>query len=214
MVIRNGIDTERFNHTGPHAGGPAMLVGRLSPEKDVSNLLRATALAVCELPAFRLEIAGDGACLPALRAEAESLGLKERVSFLGEVRDVASLLRRASLYVLPSLTEGISLTLLEAMAVGLPVVATHVGGNSEVVADGETGLMVPAQDPAALARAMVRILRDPVQGEVLGRAGRERVEKRFDVRRMVAEYEALYAALLESRRGGRKKSQRLKVRER
>src|SRR5207302_2117707 len=98
---------------------------------------------------------------PALRGVVDDLGLRDYVQFLGEVRNIPGLLAGASLFVLPSLTEGISLTLLEAMARGLPVVATRVGGNPEVVADGETGLFVPAKSPPELAHAMVRLQRDP-----------------------------------------------------
>ena len=114
--------------------------------------------------------------------------------FLGEVRDIAELLARASLFVLPSLTEGVSLTLLEAMARGIPVIATRVGGNAEVVMDGETGFLVGTRAPTELAAAMVRLVRDPREGLRLGLAGRARVERHFDVRRMVADYEAHYTA--------------------
>jgi len=96
------------------------------------------------------------------------------------------------LFVLPSRSEGISLTLLEAMACGLPIVATRVGGTPEVVLDGETGLLVPPGDPVALAQAILRIGRDPERGLRMGQAGRGRVEQQFDIRRMVADYEALY----------------------
>ncbi len=191
-TIRNGIDVQRFPCTGPRPDGPAVLVARLSPEKDIDTLLRATALVVREDPAFRLEIAGDGPCLPALRQTASELGLQTHVRFLGQVRDVAGLLARAGLFVLSSLSEGISLTLLEAMASGLPIVATRVGGNPEVVAEGETGILVPAQNPAALAAALLRLCRDGAEVVRLGMAGRRRVETHFDVRRMVAEYEQLY----------------------
>jgi glycosyltransferase involved in cell wall biosynthesis len=97
--------------------------------------------------------------------------------------------------VLPSLSEGISLTLLEAMASGMAVAATRVGGNPEVVADGETGLLVPAGDPPALATALLRLRRQRELNRSMGRAGRARVEGRFDIRRMVADYEALYQGL-------------------
>ena len=191
-VIHNGIDVARFAYRGPAAGGPAVMVGRLSPEKDAASLLRATALIARECPSFRLEIAGAGECLPGLRRLAGELGLHGRVRFLGEVRDIPGLLARASLFVLPSLTEGLSLTLLEAMARGLPVVATRVGGNPEVVVEGETGFLVPSRSPPELARALLRIQCDSQLGGRMGRAGRERVEKHFDVRRMVGDHEALY----------------------
>ena len=96
------------------------------------------------------------------------------------------------MFVLSSITEGISLTLLEAMARGLPVVATRVGGNPEVVADGETGLLVSPRDPGALANAMLGLWTQMDTCSLLGLAGRHRVEQHFDVRRMVADYETLY----------------------
>jgi glycosyltransferase involved in cell wall biosynthesis len=200
-AVWNGIDGTRFAYTGPAADGPAVMVGRLSPEKDVDNLLHATALAVRAQPDFRLEVAGDGPCLEELRRTACALGLEGYVRFLGQVRDVPALLARARLFVLPSLTEGISLTLLEAMARGLPVVATRVGGNPEVVADGETGLLVPSRNPPELARALLAVYRDAEAGRRLGRAGRDRVEQHFDVRHMVAAYEEQYAT--RTGRGGR-----------
>lgn len=191
-TIPNGIDVGRFADRGPRPHGPAILVARLSPEKDVETLLRAVSLVVREDPGFRLEIAGDGPCMPALRQTANALGLDEYVRFLGQVRDVPVVLGRAGLFVLSSLSEGISLTLLEAMASGLPVVATRVGGNPEVVADSETGLLVPASNPAALAAALLRLRRDSDEAARMGKAARRRVEERFDVRRMVAQYEQMY----------------------
>jgi glycosyltransferase involved in cell wall biosynthesis len=199
-TIWNGIDVRRFAFVGPEPAGPVVMVGRLSPEKDVETLIRATALAVREYPAFRLEVAGDGPCGPGLRRLADDLGVSAQVRFLGEVRDVPALLARASLFVLPSLTEGISLTLLEAMARGLPVVTTRVGGNPEVVADGVTGLLVPARSAPELAGAMLRVLRCPAEGQRLGSTGRRRVEQYFDVRRMVADYETHYLAGREEHR--------------
>jgi glycosyltransferase involved in cell wall biosynthesis len=193
-TIWNGVDVSRFAYEGPQASGPVVMVGRLSPEKDVNTLVEAAALAVRQYPAFRLEIAGDGPCLVDLKRRATELSLDEHVQFLGEVRDIPRSLGRAGLFVLSSLTEGISLTLLEAMARGLPVVATRVGGNPEVVVEGETGLLVPPRAPAELAAAMVHLLRSPDTRRRMGQAGRCRVEQHFDVRRMVAEYEAHYRA--------------------
>jgi glycosyltransferase involved in cell wall biosynthesis len=111
------------------------------------------------------------------------------------VSDVPALLGRARLFVLPSQTEGVSLTILEAMASGLPVVTTRVGGNPEVVHDGASGLLVPARDASALAQALLQVYRDSEMGRRLGVAGRRRAEEKFDVRRMVAQYEELYAPL-------------------
>ena len=195
QTIHNGIDLERFSPAGPAPDGPAVIVARLAPEKDVATLLRAAAVARSAQPDFRLEIAGDGPCRTELERLAAELGLADGVRFLGPVRDVPALLRRARLFVLSSLTEGISLTLLEAMASALPVVATRVGGNGEVVTEGETGLLIPAGDPAALAEGMLALWNDPGRRVEMGRAARRRVEEEFDVRRMVARYENLYEQL-------------------
>jgi glycosyltransferase involved in cell wall biosynthesis len=191
-VVHNGIDLAQFAHAGPAPGGFALLVARLAAEKGIDTLLEAAALAARERPDFRLRIAGDGPCRAELERQAARLGLGEAVRFLGAVRDVPALLAGARLFVLPSLSEGVSLTLLEAMGRGLPVVATAVGGNPEVVADGETGLLVTPRDPPALARAVLDLWTRPESCARLGRAGRRRAEALFDVRRMVARYEALY----------------------
>lgn len=200
QTIPNGIDLSRFAHVGPQPLGPAVMVARLSPEKDPANLLRAMAIVANAEPNLKLEIAGDGPCRPALQHLAGDLSLHNRVRFCGEVSDVPALLARASMFVLPSLTEGISLTLLEAMARGLPVVATRVGGTAEVVDDGVTGLLVPPASPEALASAMLRVYRDPQTARAMGLAARQRVCDSFDVRRMVARYEALYVDCLTQRR--------------
>lgn len=198
-VIRNGIDTARFGYLGPAPGGPVAMVGRLVPAKGVDHLLRATARVVRRLPAFRLEIAGDGDARPGLESLSRELGLEGHVRFLGTVSDVPGLLARSAAVVLPSLGEGISLTLLEAMARGLPVVATRVGGNAEVVEDGVTGCLVPPADPPALADALLEFGTVTDRTRAAGRAGRARVERLFDVRRMVDEYESLYLRLVRRR---------------
>jgi glycosyltransferase involved in cell wall biosynthesis len=195
-TILNGIDLDRFGFIGPGPAGPAVTVARLSPEKDVANLVRAAAMA----PGLRIEVAGGGPCREELDRLAVELGVADRITFLGELRDVPAVLRRASMFVLPSRSEGIPLTVLEAMACGLPVVATRVGGLPEVVDDGVTGMLVPPADPAALAAAMRAIRDDPRYGDQLGLAGRRRVEEYFSVRRMVAQYEQLYREELDSGR--------------
>jgi glycosyltransferase involved in cell wall biosynthesis len=192
-TIRNGIDLERFPCHGPQVDGPAVIVARLSPEKDHATLLRACVLAMRQEPTFRLEIAGDGPCRADLERLAGQLGLAPHVFFLGAVREIPPLLARARFFVLSSVSEGVSLTLLEAMASGLPVVATRVGGNPEVVEDETTGLLVPPSNPEALAERMLRLWRDPEKGRRLGHKGRSRAECQFDVRGMVAAYERLYA---------------------
>jgi glycosyltransferase involved in cell wall biosynthesis len=198
-TIKNGIDTGRFRFSGPNAAGPVVTVARLSPEKDVANLVRATALVAQRAPEMRVEVAGGGPCQEGLKRLAADLGVVDRITFTDELRDVAAVLARARMFVLPSLSEGTPLTVLEAMACGLPVVATRVGGIPDVVIEGETGLLVPAADPPALAEAVLSLWRDPERGEAMGKAGRKRTEEWFDVRQMVANYETLY---LEGRRDG------------
>lgn len=195
--IHNGVDLDQFPYSGPDPDGPAVIVARLSAEKDVATLVRAMHhIEQQRIEAsdrgLRLRIIGDGAMRQQLQSLAESLEVESAIEFLGERDDVPRLLARASMFVLPSLTEGISLTLLEAMAGGLPVVATAVGGNPEVVVDGRTGWLVPSQDPPAMAEAMLRIQRNRQRAIEMGRLGRERVEAQFSVQRMVEQYERQY----------------------
>ena len=192
QTIWNGIDLTRFAYQGPSDDGPIVTVARLSPEKVIANLLHAAERVVKTFPHLRFEIAGDGPCRAELEQLARDLGLSEHVHFHGEVRDIPALLSRARLFVLPSLSEGISLTLLEAMARGLPVVTTNVGGNPEVVEDGTTGFLVPAANPEVLARAIELLAVDPARGRQMGRAGRQRVENNFNIRTMMAQVEGLY----------------------
>lgn len=192
MTLWNGIDLERFAYRGFSPGGPLVTVARLSPEKGIDVLLRAMPLILKTEPGAHLEIAGHGPLRASLERLAEELHLTQRVRFLGEVSDIPALLSKASLFILPSHSEGISLTLLEAMARGLPVVATNVGGNAEVVVDGETGLLVPPNQPGELADVVRQLCGDPDRCQMLGRAGRRRVEAHFDIRRLLEQYDRLY----------------------
>jgi glycosyltransferase involved in cell wall biosynthesis len=193
-TIWNGIDLDRYPSTGPLPHGPAVCVARLSPEKGIDTLVRAVSAVIRCDPTFRLEIAGDGACRAALTELIEKLSLQKHVRLLGQINDVSSLLARASLFVLPSLSEGIPLTILEAMARGLPIVATRVGGTVEAVVEGKTGVLVPPADSAALSAALLQMRGEAGWARALGLAGRRRVEQNFDVRVMVARYEELYRA--------------------
>ena len=192
VVIWNGIDTTRFRPHTPVPHGPLVTVARLSPEKDIQTAIRAMALLKDTAPAMHLEIAGDGPCMTDLRELVKNLDVEKQVHLLGQVRNIPALLAHASLFLLPSRTEGISLTLLEAMASGLPVVTTRVGGNPEVVAEGITGWLVPPGDPSALADKLLQVWRDPAAAASLGKAGRARVEAHFDIRHMMAQMEQLY----------------------
>src|SRR5262249_48151277 len=192
LTIWTGIDATRFASGGPQRGGPVVMVGRLSFEKDGATLIRAAAVARRSFPAFQLQIAGEGTCMPGLQELTKELALEGAVQFRGEVHNIPELLAQSSFLVLPSLTEGISLTLLEAMARGLPVVATRVGGNPEVVLDGQTGFLVPVQQPDRLAERMVHLLQNPDLCRTMGQQARARVMQHFEVSSMVARYETLY----------------------
>lgn len=197
--IWNGIDLDEFDYRGPASEPVALSVARLSPEKDFPTLLQAFAKARRSLPQLRLRLVGDGPERPRLEQLAQQLNLNGAVEFLGERTDVAQLLPTGGFFVTSSKTEGISLTLLEAMAVGLPVVATNAGGNPEIVVDGVTGRITPVGDVEALANALIEMGARQRDWEAWGLAGRERVQSEFDVRRMVADYESLYVQLLKQK---------------
>jgi glycosyltransferase involved in cell wall biosynthesis len=148
--------------------------------------------------AAALAVVGDGPLRAALAESAERLGVASHVELLGDRADVRDVLAALDVFVLPSRTEGMSNALLEAMATGLPVVATAVGGTPEVIADGSSGLLVPVDDPAAMAAAIVRVLDDPSLAGRLGAAARQTVEERYGAKSMVRRLEAVYAAVANS----------------
>lgn len=198
-TIENGIDLERFRFTGPKHNGPVLYVGRLSPEKGVDVLLHALRRMLSIEPAIRLKIVGTGPSLDHLRELARTLGIGASVEFCGEVSDVTAHLCQASMLVLPSRSEGLSIAVLEAMGLGLPVVATRVGGTPEAVTHGATGLLVDKEDVEGLASAVLTLRRDHELALQFGSTGRECVVARFDVRHMIARYEAMYTEVLEAR---------------
>jgi glycosyltransferase involved in cell wall biosynthesis len=198
-TIHNGVDLLQFPYSGPRPFGPITLVARLSAEKDVATLIRAVPHLLALLPAEQrrdlvLRVIGDGRERSALEQLAQELGVGSCVHFLGQQQRVAQALGEASLFALSSRTEGISLTLLEAMSRGLPVVATRVGGTPEVVEDGKTGFLVPAQQPEAMAVAIAQIYLNPALAYRMGREGRARAESHFSVARMIEAYQDLYVA--------------------
>jgi glycosyltransferase involved in cell wall biosynthesis len=152
-------------------------VGRLRAPKDFTTLVRA--VAACEPGSVRLQIAGDGPDRDRVAGEIARLGLGAAVELLGARDDVQDLLAAADIFVLSSRSEGMPMTVLEAMAAGLPVVASAVGGVPEAVGDGETGTLVPPGDPDALGRALAVLVADAELRDRLGAAGRRRAEREF-----------------------------------
>jgi len=205
LVIPNGVDTERFSPARRLEGRQALqisdettvvgTVGRLNGIKDYPTLLTAFADVARRAEHVRLVFVGDGPQRAALEAAAAALGMKERVSFLGERTDVPALIAGLDVFVLPSIAEGMSNTLLEAMAAGRPVVATGVGGNPELVEDGVTGTLVPARHPAALTKAIDGYLGDAGLRTAHGEAARARAVMEFGLASMASRYRDLYRAL-------------------
>jgi glycosyltransferase involved in cell wall biosynthesis len=177
--------------------------GRLVPVKGLVHLLEAVALMQPEFPSLQLQIAGAGTDRDALQAQARKLGIAERVAFLGWVSDLSATMARWTIFVQPSTSEGLGVSVLEAMAVGLPVVATRVGGLPEVVEDGTTGSLVPPASGPALASAISVLLRSADVRGNMGAAGHRRVVDQFTNLHMVNAVAAIYERLLrrEQRRG-------------
>ncbi|WP_437967440.1 glycosyltransferase [Sorangium sp. So ce260] len=205
VTILNGVDTDVFRPGDagaararlgvPASGYHVGCVARLSPEKDHATLLAAFARLREVRPDAHLSLIGDGPLRPALEQQAARLGLGGAVTFAGTRGDVAELLPAFDVFALASLTEGISLTLIEAAAAGLPIVATRVGGNPEILAEGETGLLVSPGAPETLAAALeaVAVREDRA---AMGMRGRARVIERFGMDRMIRAYEDLYDEVL------------------
>jgi glycosyltransferase involved in cell wall biosynthesis len=167
-------------------------VARLNRLKDHATAIRAFAAVAAEHPAARLLIAGDGEERDAIEQLIDSLGLRSRITLLGTRRDVPRLLAAGDLFLLSSISEGIPLTLIEAMAAGLPCVSTDVGGVSEVVVHGQTGLLARAGDSADLAAKLHLLLGDRSLRASLGAAGRVRSRKHFSDAVMHAAYQSIY----------------------
>ncbi len=177
-----------------------LTVGSLTRQKAQHHLLDAFARVHAADPRVRLAIAGEGPLRPALEAQARALGLDGHLRLLGSRADVGDLMQGADLFVLSSEREGLPVTVLEAMAAGLPVVATRAGGTAEAVEEGRTGLIAPVGDVPALAAAIAALASDPARRTSLGQAGRARWSELFTAERMVRETEALYRGELASSR--------------
>ena len=171
---------------------------RLHPQKGHTYLLQAAA----QVPDATFVLAGDGPLSAELQAEARDLGVAGRCVFLGQRADVAALLAAADLFALPSLFEGLPVSVLEAMAAERPVVATAIGGTDEVIVSEESGLLVPPRDPAALASAIRRLQADPTFARRLALAARARVEREFSSEATARNVMRVYDEVLAEARGG------------
>jgi glycosyltransferase involved in cell wall biosynthesis len=205
-VIHNGVDpgprpTLVDRRAARHAlwiSEDAFVVGtvaRLDPVKHLETLIEAFADLRVVLPRSVLVILGDGPERERLETVARTAGVGDAVRFLGDRRDVRRVLPAFDVYVNSSISEGVSLTILEAMAAQLPVIATAVGGTPEVVQDGITGVLVPARQPVRLAHALIAVSKSPERRRTLGNAARLSVEARFAIDGMVERYADVYARL-------------------
>jgi glycosyltransferase involved in cell wall biosynthesis len=200
-MIYNAIDSNLFPVARRSEGRQKTLVqvGRFSPQKGHVTALKALALLLKSCPTVRLVLIGDGPLRHTLESQVRELGLVEAVVFAGIREDICAQLREADIFWMPSEWEGLPLACLEAMASGLPVVATAVGGLQEAVSDGETGFLVPRGDARELAERTALLLRDGALSLRLGMNGRRRVAKLFSIETTAARYHESYEDLLSGR---------------
>lgn len=213
VTIHNGRDLARFHPATPAETARAraglgvsdkqvvMVLGRLEQQKGHAFLIEAFRKLAPRWPKLIALFAGSGALESELKASCEAARLTDRIVFLGYRDDTERLLAAADLVVLPSLFEGLPLVAIETLAMARPIVATDVEGTREIIADGDTGLLVRATDPSALADGIERILADPALGVRLGRRGRVLVEQKFDIRQQIARTVEVYQRLLDQRMG-------------
>jgi glycosyltransferase involved in cell wall biosynthesis len=200
-IIPNGIDTKRFEDRASYRPIATVLtVANLRSEKAHEVLLQAASIILPAHPRLQFQIAGDGPRLAELRALASALGIADRVTFLGHREDVPALLAQADAFVLPSRSEAFPNGAIEAMAAGLPVVASAVGGLLDLIEPGRTGVLVPPDDPRALAGAIDGLVNAPARAAALGAAARDEVVRRYSFERMVRAFEDLYLSHLETPR--------------
>lgn len=210
VPIINGVDTQKFK---PDMDARRLwrmklgikesdfvicTVGRLVQVKDYPTLLRASALIIVKHPGTRLIFIGDGEKHDELMHLAATLGIGANVSFLGARNNVPDLLNMCDVFALTSIDEGLSNVILEAMSTGIPVVATSVGDNPEIMIDGKTGILVPVGNVEAIVSAFSQYL-DNSTAKQMGAAGRMYIEEHFSLRRMVKDYEELYVASVKRR---------------
>lgn len=210
VAIPNGVPTDRAKPTRARDEiraelgiGDALTVlsmGRLAEQKGLEYLIRAAALLRPELPAAKIIVAGDGPLEGRLSRLVSDLRLEDTVLLIGFRSDVGDLLSASDLVVLPSLWEGLSISLLEAMAAAKPVVTTTLGSNREVTDDGDAAVLVPSKDPEALARAILTLAADPSRRDELGKKGQKIQRERYTLRRMLDAYANEYDRLLKQAR--------------
>ena len=210
-VIHNGVDTTRFQQgkrdrarlfPGLERARLVVLVGNMhSDVKGHSWLIAAAPVVIGEFPETHFVFAGDGEMRPELEKQAAELGKRENFLFLGRRNDIPDILASCDIAILPSRAEGLPNAVLEYMAAGLPTIASRVGGNAELLQEGITGLLVPAEDSKAISESLLRLLRDPELARTIATKGRQVAVENYSFDRLIREVDALYTELLERRRG-------------
>lgn len=213
-TICNGVDTDKFNFHKPIDKAISDLpedfikentiligtVGRLEEVKDQSNLLEAFIELLKTPKVFnkdvKLILVGDGSLRKKIQKRIEVAGIEDKVWLAGARDKIAEIMNLMTIFVLPSLAEGISNTILEAMACGLPVIATNVGGNAELIKDGQTGFIVPASDPHAIKEKILQYIEAPDLLQEHGQSARRRIKEKFSITKMVQSYSEVYIKLL------------------
>jgi glycosyltransferase involved in cell wall biosynthesis len=201
-TVLNGIDLERFQRVPREVARRAFgfghdekiigSIGRLAPQKGFEFAIRAMKQVVETYPKARLVLAGVGPLEAELRAEAKLQGVEKNVTFLGFRREVPQLLAAFDIFVHPSLWEGLSISLMEAMAAGKPIVASEIWGNKEMIVSGETGLLIPAGEPDAIAEALKQVLSDDMRAQYMAVQAQLEANAKFTEQRMVDENVAAY----------------------
>lgn len=207
IVICNGVNVKRYGHAGNREQVRTQLgfdkdarliamVGTLKKVKGHRYMIEAMASLVPQYPDLHLILVGDGELREELQTQVKKLGLCQHIHFLGNRSNVAELLEASDYFVLPSLWEGLSMALLEAMITGLPTVASEVSGTVQVITPGETGVLVPPGDIPGLIAALTQLLSDPAQAQRLGQAAKQYVQANFSAQKQANEHLALYQCQL------------------
>jgi glycosyltransferase involved in cell wall biosynthesis len=210
MTIYNGVDSDKYSGGTGHKDIRRELgilqesvvsctVGSLFKVKGLEIMLEAAKLVLLRFPNFRLLIAGDGDQMAILKSKAEELRISDSIHFLGFRDDIPEILRVSDFYVCSSFSEGLSLSILEAMTAGKPVVATTVGGNPELVSDCDNGFLAPSADPQGLAEKMMMLIDNPGLRETMSRRSMQIARDKFSLKQMVENYQELYEELLKNR---------------
>ena len=208
-VVHNGVDIEevrsvecrKMDEGVDHRAPTICTVGRLSPVKGHWDLLLAVRELIKTWPTLQLLVVGRGRLESVLKQQVMDFGLAQNVRFVGHLENVREVWPSVDVFVLPSLSEGMPLSLLEAMAAGVPAVATRVGGVGEAIEDGKTGLLVPPGDRHSLAESIIKLLENPTVARQMGKAAQETVVRRFSLAKMVQAYQEIYTELIQRRNG-------------